>query len=293
MAGGVMTCQITGTPICGKDAMAIIVRQGVSDWARWMPMTIPSHGGGNDDFMALDPLEPSLANDMFAETHGYENMGAMLDDAFVINNRLPKTFEAYGDTAERLSNCPFGIVYINKNLWPEIKEQVEKNKDDKWIVEENDPAVWAKNMIEMFAKKKKDVEGAEWESTYRKENSDVNWETWYFNKKWDTSNDGWNRDLITWFLNHWSEHCDKYSIEAYYPVAKKLAEDGNLDELTKFFEGVVDLLYISMALSLSRNNWIPKPSPQEYEVMPMQDFLAQMLRKEVRREKAERKEQGY
>ena len=68
MAGGVMTCQITGTPVCGKDTLAIIVRQGVYDWNNWIPMSIPSHGHGNDDFLALDSLEENKVNDMFAVT---------------------------------------------------------------------------------------------------------------------------------------------------------------------------------------------------------------------------------
>lgn len=121
MAGGVTTCQITRTPLCGINAMAIVVRQSIYSWNEWKPITIPSYGRGNDDFLALDCLLNSNIQDSFAEKHGYATMADFLDEAFIINNTIPKTI--VGENDEQLRNIPFGIVYINDDIWKELRQQ--------------------------------------------------------------------------------------------------------------------------------------------------------------------------
>lgn len=290
MAGGVMTCQITGTPVCGKDTLAIIVRQSVYYWNEWVPMSIPSHGCGNDDFLALDPLEENKVNDMFAVSHGYDDMEAMLDDAFIMNNRLPDAVHSF-DKETKLPRLPFGIIYINKEHWGAIKEKIMKDSKKKyadWCPNENSAKEWAKSFLDMVIKKNK-PSLKEYEDNYRKEKSETNWDIWTFNKDWDTE----DRCIVTHYMDHWSEHCDKYSIETYYPIARQLADNNDLDGLVQLFEGIVELMFISRALMCTRENWFPKPSPQEYELFDMQVFVAGLVKKDGIKEKRERKDRSW
>lgn len=285
MAGGVMTCQVTHTPVCNKDTMAIIVRQGVYSWDEWVPVTIPSYGRGNDDFMALDPLTPSQVQDDFAKAHNMAGMEDMLEQAFIGNNRIPKKLKE-----EKLRRIPVGIVYINNELWQDIRKEVPKymniGRDFNTDVDS-----WVSGFITFVKKKIKEREFLESMRTKETDSDldrlldDADMESWYFYH-------GWNEDVSRW-MEQWSQHCKLFSLEAYFPIAKQRAIENDVEWLTEFFNGLLELIYIHKALSEMRHNWFPQSTMQEYNISKLHDFVAQTVRKDFRGETKKRKERGY
>lgn len=285
MAGGVMTCQVTHTPVCGKNTMAIIVRQSIYSWDDWVPMTIPSYGRGNDDFMALDGMSQSRVQNDFAWAHKIFDMSAMLDQAFIGNNRIPKKLKE-----EKLQRIPVGIVYINNELWQDIRAQMPKYMDT-YRKFNTDVDSWVADFIEHVQKKIKEREffasmrTEETDTDLERFLDDADMETWYFYH-------GWNEDVSRW-MEQWSEHCHLFSLESYFPIAKQRAIENDVEWLTEFFNGVLELIYIHKALSEMRHNWFPQSTMQEYEVSKLHDFVAKTVRKDFRGEAAKRKERGW
>lgn len=285
MAGGVMTCQVTHTPICGKDAMAIIVRQSVYEWDKWVPVTIPSYGLGNDDFMALHSLKPSRVQDDFANVHLLVDMEAFLDEAFIGNNHLPKKLKE-----EKLRGLPVGLVYINNELWQDIRAQVPMQLQYYRDLQ-TDVNKWVADFIEFIQKK---VKEREFLASLRDDKpsdaldrilNDHDMESWYFYH-------GWNED-VSRYMENWSQHCKLFSLEAYFPIAKQRALDNDVEWLTEFFNGLLELIYIYTALCDMRQNWFPQVTFQEYDICKLHDFVAQTVRKDFIAEEKERKERGY
>lgn len=285
MAGGVMTCQVTHTPVCNKNTMAIIVRQSVYSWDEWVPVTIPSYGRGNDDFMALDDMSQSRVQNDFAWAHKLFDMNAMLEHAFVGNNRIPKNMKE-----EKLRRIPIGIVYINNDLWPELRDQIPKYMQT-YHGFTADVNSWVTSFIECIQTR---VKEREFFASLRDENpsteldkilDDVDMESWYFYH-------AWNED-VSRYMEHWSQHCKLFSLESYFPIAKQRALDNDVEWLTEFFNGLLELVYIHSALAEMRHNWFPQSTMQEYSISKFHDIVAQTVRKDVRGEVKKRKERGW
>jgi len=285
MAGGVMTCQITGTPIL-KNAMAIIVRQSVYSWDKWMPISIPSYGLGNDDFMALDPMKVSRVQNDFAVRHKYSGMDEMLEEAFVHNASIT---HVYPDKNDGFRKLPFGIVYINDNIWKTLREDVLKTINrEQWDNFNPDVESWVKHFIETIEERKKlDKLFSDHSHGHplRKNELDDTMEGWYFYRDW--------YEDASIFMESWGEHRKLWSMEAYFPLAKQRALNNDVEWLTEFFTGVRELIYIQKALMMLRKDWFPQPSPQEYLIHKLQDKVAQATRRAYRDEADSRKEYGY
>lgn len=280
MAGGVMTCQVTHTPVCSKDTMAVIVRQSIYDWNTWVPITIPSYGTGNDDFIALADLVQSDVQDDFAKAHNVSCMRDMLEEAFIINMTLPKTLKE-----EKLCRRPVGIIYINNELWPEIRKEVPKyiNTYQKF---DTDVDSWVTSFIDTVqeeTKHRQHIIFAIGDEDMKTRYKDM--ESWYFYREW-------NKPASN-YMETWSEHCNMFSLEAYFPIAKQRAINNDVKWLTEFFNGLLELIYIHNALGEMRHNWFPQVTWQEYDISEFHDFIARTIRKDFRAEKEKNKYRGW
>jgi len=284
MAGGVQTCQLTQMPLCNTSIMAIMVRQSVYYIDDWMPMTIPSFGRGNDDFMALDPLVPSVVQDEFAHLHNLDGMEELLSEGFTGGNYLPRNMKE-----ERLRGIPVGLVYVDVEMWEELRKKVIKNLHPSmdWIHPKNAATDWAASFM-MAVERHAESEARDIRLDFTPRS--IVDEGWNFFNDWGKIS---KYSSVSQWLSSWSEHQTLFSLESYLPLAVKYAkaaiaapESGpDLANLIEFFEGVETLMLLSKAIYALRQDWKPKSTMQEYDISPVQDEVARLIRKKYRTDK--------
>ena len=297
MAGGVQTCQLTQIPLCGNNIMAIMVRQSVWGVEPWSPVTLPMYGRGNDDFRALDPMEPSSIQDDFARFHRMADMETMIDEGFTIGNSLPKNLKE-----ERLRGIPVGLIYIDMKMWEAIKPKLIASLHPSLDWEHRDrlPEEWAASFMNAIqaqnAKSERDKAIAD------KYPDDPDMRD-LFTEKWDSK--GWDfspfekwgmiseySSIANW-LSSWSEHQTMFSLNAYFPIALKHAQAAiaadeageDLDKLIEIFRGIETLMLLNRAFQKLRQDWMPKMTIQEYDISPLHDEVAKLVREEYTKER--------
>lgn len=269
--------------------MAIPVRQSVYHRDQWMPIAIPSFGRGNDDFMALDPIMSSVIQDEFAICHRIDNMEALLEETFVIGNTLPDDIKE-----KRLRNIPVGLIYIDMEMWKSLRPKIIKSLYSfmDWTPQERAGEEWAASFINAVQEQDKSSE------MFVRAGLDphpLNGFKHDILSKWGQVS---KHSTISDWISSWSEHCTLFSLDAYFPVALKYAREvliGNeagpsLANLVEFFDGVETLMLLNKAFQMLRQDWAPKSMIQEYNISPLHDEVAKLVRKKYRAEAVRRKE---
>ena len=86
-------------------------------------------------------------------------------------------------------------------------------------------------------------------------------------------------------LDSWSEFCDHFSLEAYFPILDKYAEQQQIRPILEFFEGVKTLMTLNRAMYCLRTDWHPLPMMQEYRTSELQDYVSKLVRAEFKKQK--------
>jgi len=227
--------------------------------------------------MVIANFVESNIQDEFAKQHGYAGMADLLDEAFILNNTLPNTLNE-----EKLRNLPYGIVYINADIWGKLRQKAADIlrvntmawarlrlpfKDDIAIDQVTLVNTWVENFIICIEEKVKmdklmSISG----HGFKTDDFDTSRELWIRHDSWCS--------YATRVLSNWSEFCKLYSLESYFSIAKKQALNNDKQGLVEFFNGLFELLLINMALWKVRENWCPKPSPQDYSISSFHDDMA-------------------